>query len=169
MPRTTFAWSHRDCGSRARNVTGVPWPIAVGVTPAATPAGPSPSCSTMSGMPPGHVDEAGSSLRVASTRRLQLVEAERVDEPLHAGSQLVLAVAGLVEHPQQRLDRRQQVLAWREVLERERRMRVGAETAGDEHAEARLDLAVVVRARRRDHADVVEHRLAAVGLRSRRS
>ena len=42
-------------------------------------------------------------------------------------------------------------------------MRVGAQAAGDEHAEARLDIAIVVRARRRDHADVVEHGLTAVG------
>ena len=42
-------------------------------------------------------------------------------------------------------------------------MRVGAETAGDEHLEAGLDGAVVERAGGGDHADVVEHGLAAVG------
>ena len=42
-------------------------------------------------------------------------------------------------------------------------MRVGAEPAGDVHAEAALDLAVRQRARHGDHAGVVEHRLAAIG------
>ena len=51
----------------------------------------------------------------------------------------------------------------RELLEGQRRVRVGAEAAGDEHPEALLDGAVVERAGGGDHADVVEHRLAAVG------
>ena len=42
-------------------------------------------------------------------------------------------------------------------------MRVGAETAGHEHAEPGLDGAVGERAVHRDDAGVVEHRLAAVG------
>ena len=67
----------------------------------------------------------------------------RVDEPLHAGPQLVVAVAVVVEHPEDRLDGGQQVLAGGELLERERRVRVGAEAAGDEHPEAGLDGAVV--------------------------
>ena len=75
-----------------------------------------------------------------------LVDAELVDDPLHAGAQLVVAVAGLLEDAQDRLDRGQQVLAGGEVLERQRRVRVGAEAAGDEHAEAGLDRAVVERA-----------------------
>ena len=94
---------------------------------------------------------------------LHLLEAERVDEPLQAGAQLVVAVAGLLEHTQDRLDRGQQVFAGGELLERQRRVRVGAEAAGDVDAEAALDLAVRQRARHGDHADVVEHRLAAVG------
>ena len=52
----------------------------------------------------------------------------------------------LVEDPQDRLDGGQQVLAGGELLERQRRVRVGAEAAGDEHPEARLDGAVVERA-----------------------
>ena len=51
----------------------------------------------------------------------------------------------------------------RELLERLRRVRVGAEATGHEHLEAGLDGAVGERAVHRDHADVVEHRLAAVG------
>ena len=39
--------------------------------------------------------------------------------------------------------RRQQVLAARELLEGERGVGVGAEAAGDEHPEARLDRAVL--------------------------
>ena len=77
--------------------------------------------------------------------------------------QLVVAVAVVVERAQDRLDRGEQVLAARELLERLRRVRVGAEPAGDEHPEAGLDGAVGARAGDRDHADVVEHRLAAVG------
>ena len=45
----------------------------------------------------------------------------------------------------------------------DRRVRVGAEAAGHEHAEPGLDGAVGQRAVDRDDADVVEHRLAAVG------
>ena len=59
--------------------------------------------------------------------------------------------------------RGQQVLAGRELLERQRRVRVGAEAAGDEHPEAALDGAVVRVRGDGDDADVVEHRLAAVG------
>ena len=43
--------------------------MAVGVTPAATPAGASPSFWTTSGMPPGQLDEASSRWRVLNTRR----------------------------------------------------------------------------------------------------
>ena len=39
----------------------------------------------------------------------QLVDAHRVDEPLHAGPELVVAVAVVVEHAQRRLDRREQL------------------------------------------------------------
>ena len=50
-----------------RKVTGVP--TGVGSVPVATPAGASPSSSTMAGMPPGQVDEASSSWRSRRTRR----------------------------------------------------------------------------------------------------
>ena len=50
----------------------------------------------------------------------QLVDAELVHHPLQAGAQLVVAVARLVEDTQHRLDRRHQVLAGGEVLERQR-------------------------------------------------
>ena len=46
-------------------------------------------------------------------------------------------------------------------------MGIGAEAAGDEHAEAAVDRAVVEGAGRGDDADVVEHRLTAVGLAAR--
>ena len=68
------------------------------------------------------------------------------------------------EDAEDRLDRGEQVLAWRELLEREGRVRVGTEAAGHEHPEAGLACAVLQRARGGDHADVVEHRLTAVGL-----
>ena len=94
---------------------------------------------------------------------LQLLEAEGVDQPLQAGPQLVVAVAGLVEDPQDRLDRGQQVFAGGELLEGERRVRVGAEAAGDVDPEAGLEGAVVAGAGGGDDAHVVEHGLAAVG------
>ena len=93
----------------------------------------------------------------------QLLDAHRVDEPLHAGADLVVAVAVVVEGAQARFDRGQEVFAGRERLEGLRRVRVGAEATGDEHLEAGLDGAVVEGARGRDHAHVVEHGLAAVG------
>ena len=94
---------------------------------------------------------------------LDLVEAQLVDDPLHAGPELVVAVAGLLEHPDARLDGGQELLAGRELLERQRGVGVGAEAAGDEHAEPGLDLAGLVRAGHCNDADVVEHGLAAVG------
>ena len=93
----------------------------------------------------------------------QLVDAQLVDDPLQAGAQLVVAIARLVEHPQHGLDRGQQVFTRCELLNRQRRVRVGAETAGDVDPEAGLGRAVVEGPRRGDHTDVVEHRLAAVG------
>ena len=129
-----------------------------------TPAGASPLLDDRAGMPPGYVADAAEELALLDDALAQLVDAHRVDEPLHAGPQLVVAVAVVVERAQARLDRRQQVLAGGELLERLRRVRVGAEAAGDEHLEAGLD-ACRRRSGRltRDHADVVEHRLAAVG------
>ena len=52
--------------------------------------------------------------------RLQLVPAHGVDEPLHAGAELVVAVAVVREDPQDRFERRQQLFARRELFERER-------------------------------------------------
>ena len=88
---------------------------------------------------------------------------------LSARPQLVVAVAVVVLDAQDRLDGGEEVFARRELLERLRRVRVGAEAAGDEHLEPGLDGAVGERAVHRDHADVVEHRLAAVGGAARRS
>ena len=147
-------------------VTGVPWPIgggrdAVARAPAGRVAVLLDGLGDAAG--PGRGGERGS-LRSLRMRALQLVPAHRVDEPLHAGPELVVAVAVVGEDPEDRLERGQQVLAGRELLERERGVRVGAEAAGDEHPEAGLDGAVVERAGGGDDADVVEHGLAAVGL-----
>ena len=89
-------------------------------------------------------------------------DAELVDDPLQSCAQLVVAVAGLVEHAQCRLDRRQEVFASREVLEGKCRMRCRTEAACDVHAKAVFDGSVLCLAADRDDADVVEHRLAAV-------
>ena len=116
------------------------------------------------GCRPARWSDGDEELALLEDAGLELVPAHRVDEPLHAGSELVVAVAVVREHPEDRLERGEQVLAGRELLEGERRVRVGAEAAGHEHTEAGLAGAVVERAGGGDHADVVEHRLAAVGL-----
>ena len=69
----------------------------------------------------------------------------------------------MVERAEARLDGREQVLAGREVLERQRGVGSGAEPAGEEHLEAGLERAVGARPGEGDDPDVVEHRLAAVG------
>ena len=79
------------------------------------------------------------------------------------GAQLVVAVAVVALDAEDRFDRGKEVFARRELFQRLRRVRVRAESAGHEHLEARLDGAVGSRPVHRDHADVVEHRLAAVG------
>ena len=119
------------------------------------------------------LDDCGDAARVRGRRGkelallddafAQLVDPHGVDQPLQAGPQLVVAVAVVVFDAQDRLDGGEEVFARGELLERLRGVRVGAETAGDEHLEAGLDRAVGERAVHRDHADVVEHRLAAVG------
>ena len=108
------------------------------------------------GASPSRLDHRGDAARVGGRRGqelallddplAQLVDAHRVDEPLHAGAQLVVAVAVVVRTRSDRLDGGEQVLAGRELLERLRRVRVGAEAAGDEHPEAGLDGAVGARA-----------------------
>ena len=95
---------------------------------------------------------------------LQLLPAHGVDQPLHPGPQLVVAVAVVGEDPEDRLEGGHEVLAGGELLEGEGGVRVGAEAAGDEDPEAGLDAAVVAGAGGGDHADVVEHGLAAVGV-----
>ena len=114
-------------------------------------------------MPPGHDDEAGSVWRTFSTRRrsssmpswstTHFIRARSLLSRLPVWSN-TRSTASMVGSRSSRDG---------EVLEGQRRVRVGAETAGDEHAEPGLGRAVVERARRRDHADVVEHRLAAIG------
>jgi hypothetical protein len=92
----------------------------------------------------------------------ELVDTEGVDEPLHAGAQLVVAVAVVVEDPEDRLEGGQQVVAGGELLEGLGGMGVGAQAAGDEHPEPGLDGAVFARPGDGHHADVVEHGLATV-------
>ena len=106
----------------------------------------------------------GSGKRVAhlDDASAHFFDAELVDDPLQSRAQLVVAVAGLVEHAQRRLDRRQQVLAAREVLECERRMWRRTEPTRDVHAEAVFDLTRLGLAGDCNDAHVVEHRLAAV-------
>ena len=114
--------------------------------------------------PAGRGQQEGAGLEHAA---LDLVEAELVDDPLQAGPQLVVAVAGLLEDPQDRLEGGEEVLLGGELLEGQRGVGVGAEAAGDEDPEALLDGAVLEGAAGGDDADVVEHGLAAVGLAAR--
>ncbi|CAB4878411.1 unannotated protein [freshwater metagenome] len=91
-----------------------------------------------------------------------LVDAELVNDPLEAGAQFVVTVAGLLEHAQHGLDRGEQVLAGREFLEGKSRVRSGTEPSGDVHTKAGLHRAVLERSGGSHHADIVEHRLAAI-------
>ena len=86
--------------------TGTPWPMAV-TGPVPRPAGASPRQHAPGrGCRPATMAEASRNFRDARMRSLQLLEAELVDQPLHAGPQLVVAVAGLLEHPHAGLERR---------------------------------------------------------------
>ena len=78
-------------------------------------------------------------LALAEDPAAQLVDADLVDHPLQAGPELVVPVAEVVEGAQDGLDGGQQLLAGRELLEGLGRVRVGAQAAGHEHPEARLD------------------------------
>ena len=95
--------------------------------------------------------------------RAQLVHPHGVDQPLHAGPELVLPVAVVVERAQAGLERGQQVLPGGELLEGLGRVGVGAQAAGHEDPEAGLDAALGGGPVDGDDADVVEHGLAAVG------
>ena len=119
---------HRDALDACR-----PWSRS-----ASPPAGASPCSLHLLGDAARPVARGAQELALLDDALAQLVDAHRVDEPLHAGADLVVAVAVVVERAQARFDRRQQVFAGGELLERLRRVRVGAETAGDEHLEAGL-------------------------------
>ena len=119
------------------------------------------------------LDDLGDPARVRGRRReelalledalAQLVDAHRVDEPLQPGAELVVAVAVVALDAQDRFDRGKEIFTRRELLQRLRGVRVRTEPAGHEHLEAGLDGAVGSWPVHRDHADVVEHRLTAVG------
>ena len=117
-------------------------PSALTVVP--LPAGASPSSLHLLGDPARPVARRAQELALLDDPLAQLLDAHGVDEPLHAGADLVVAVAVVVEGAQARLDRRHQVLARGELLERLRRVRVRAEAAGDEHLEAGFVRAVGV-------------------------
>ena len=115
-PRRGRRWPRPSArrGRRAASVTGVPWPMAVGVTPVGDAGRRVAVLLHVVGdaARPAWTRRAGS-LRSLRIRRCSSSKPMRVDEPLHAGPQLVVAVAVVVEDPQDRLDRGQQVLAWR--------------------------------------------------------
>jgi hypothetical protein len=94
---------------------------------------------------------------------LHLLEAELVDQPLHAGAELVLAVAVVVENPQDGFEGGKQLLTRREVLDRQRWVRRGPEPTGNVHTESCLGRAVGELPAHGDDPGVVEHRLPAIG------
>ena len=69
----------------------------------------------------------------------------------------------MVERAEGRLERRQQLASRGELLECLGRVGIGTQAARDEHAEPRVHRAVGLWPVDRDHTDVVEHGLAAVG------
>ena len=99
---------------------------------------------------------------------LEFFEADLVDQPLHAGPELVLTVAVTVEDPEDRLERGEEVLTRREVLQRQGRMRRGTETARHVHTEAGLERSVLALASDGDDAGIVEHGLATVRRAARK-
>ena len=101
-------------------------------------------------------------LALSEDAALELFEAQLLHQPLHAGPELVVPIAVVVEHPQAGLDGGEQVLAGSELLQGQRRMGVGPQAAGHIHPEPSLH-ATVHLAGGGDYAHVVEHGLTAVG------
>ena len=166
-PRTTLAVSHCCSGVRPANCTGVaPDPMSPpsAVTVGAHAGGGVALLARRSrGRRPGTWPSAMRNLRSLKMR------SRSSSTPMVSTSHFRRARSLLSRLPWWSCTRRiasmvgEQVLARGELLERLRGVRVGAEPAGHEHPEAGLDGAVGERAVHRDHADVVEHRLAAVG------
>ena len=168
---------HRALGRAAHHVGLVPAPVAVGAAEHHVHALPDRGQRGGGGRAGRlvavllHVvgDAAGprggrqQQLALLEDAGAQLVDAHGVDQPLHAGPQLVVAVAVVVERAQDRLQGGQQLLAGRELLQRLGRVGVGAQATGHEDPEAGLHAAVGTGPVDGDDADVVEHGLAAVG------
>ena len=83
-------------------------------------------------------------------------------QPLHAGPELVVPVAVVIEHSQAGLDGGQQILAGCELLQGQRGMGSGSQATGHEHPESGLNPAVHLPGGG-DDAHIVEHGLTAVG------
>ncbi len=145
-------------------VTGVPWPMAVGVTPSARPAGSSPSFSTMAGMPPGQDEEATSRWR--SFRILACSSSQ----PRVSTSHFMRARSLLSRFPWLLNTRRQ---ASRVAMRSSREVNSSRARAGwglaprPPATNTRKPGSIEPSSRRAgggDDADVVEHGLAAVGV-----
>ena len=148
-------------------VTGVPWPTAVTVAGSPAPAGSSPSICTSAGIPPGQEVDATRNLRWVSTRRWTS------SKPSVSTSHFMRARSLLSRLPAWSNTLKQASIVGSnssrgvEVLQSQSRVRGRAQSAGDEHPEAALDRAVVGVAGNADHADVIEHGLAAVRVAAR--
>ena len=164
-PRPARRWprSQRSYGSSRRIDDRRALADRRGPMPRPMPAGSSPPSATASGMPPGHDDDASRNLRSLRMRACSSSQPIVSTSHLMRARSLLSRLPWLENTRRIGLERGHQLLAGRELLEGEGRVRVGAEAAGDEHPEAGLDGAVVVRAADGDDADVVEHGLAAVG------
>ena len=135
-PSARRAWCR---GSRP----ACPGPSGVGVTPVATPAGGVAVLLHDLGDAAGPGRRGEQELALLDDALAQLVDAHRVDEPLQAGPQLVVAVAVWSNTRRIASSVGSRSSRGRELLEGQRRVRVGAEAAGDEHPEPGLDGAVV--------------------------
>ena len=159
-PRWPTPTPVRVAAARSTERDGLPTGVG---SSRAMPAGASP-CSATGGdaARPGRRRRAGTgapcTIRAAAPRR----RAVSTSHFMRARS-LLSRLPKWSKDAQDGLDGRQQLLAGGELLEGLRGVRVGAESAGEEHPEAGLDGAVRAGAVHRDDADVVEHRLPAVG------
>ena len=98
---------------------------------------------------------------------LDFFETEIVNDPFHACTKFVVAVSGLLEDSQHRLDRRKKIFLRRERFKRKSGVRICSKPACDEDAESGFDRTVVICSSGGDDAHIVEHGLAAIGGASR--
>ena len=167
-PRTTLAVSHcckrREALELAPGVAPRADEAAVGAHRVPMPAGASPCSSTTAGMPPGYVADAGRNLRSLRIRSRSSSIAHGVDEPLQRGraaccrgcrsGPATRRIASMVGRRSSREVNSSSACAGCGLAPRPPAMNTLKPGSTVPSGRGRLH---------RDHADVVEHRLAAVG------